>query len=76
MVGSSKRSMIYIKSANDNEYDHDIQNIYYNTRNPISDHTNNLRENFIDCLKQSFPNDGNNWNIENSTSVITIKKSW
>jgi hypothetical protein len=49
LVGSSKRSMIYIKSENDHEYDHDIQNKYSSSKNSISikEKTDYLREDFM-----------------------------
>lgn len=85
LVGSSKRSMIYIKSENDNQYDHDIQNKYNNRKNLISDKnkTDNLRKDFIknfretvDKLKKSNVLDNKfEWNPENSTSAITVTKT-
>ena len=75
LVGSSKRSMIYIKNENTLTYDHDIQNLYYNQKNTIQKYTKTLRNDFISCLKEVFPNKNLYiWKTENSTKVITIKK--
>ncbi|MDK2820003.1 MAG: hypothetical protein KFW07_04145 [Mycoplasmataceae bacterium] len=85
LVGSAKRSMIYIKSENDNQYDHDIQNKYSNKKNSISEgeKTNNLRKDFmknfneiVKKLKKSGDLvEGVKWKLQNSTSAITVTKT-
>lgn len=75
LVGSSKRNMIYIKSKNDNDFDHDIQVEYNSTKKPISNKLKDLRNDFAKALMDNFPKEeGVGWNVEQSTRVITIKK--
>ena len=77
LVGSSKRGMIYIKSKNDNEYDHDIQVFYASKNNPISDHdAKDLKKEFMQILEDELPKHKNlKWKLEDSKRVITVKKS-
>lgn len=75
LVGSSKRNMIFIKSKNSNQYDHDLQNIYFSTKKPIKEKGDSLRIDFINAFKDVVKGDGYKWNISNSTRVITTTKS-
>ena len=77
LVGSSKRGMIYIKSKKDNEYDHDIQVFYASKNNPISDHdAKDLKKEFMQILEDELHKYKNlKWKLEDSTRVITVKKS-
>lgn len=78
LVGSSKRNMVYLKSKNSDEYDFDIQCFYNNSKKPVKEYTNDLRKKFMDSLQEIFNTQeysGYKWIKEDSTSVITIKKS-
>lgn len=77
LVGSSKRNLIYRKSENDNEYDHDYQCLFKKEKDKISQdqYKDNLREDFINSFKKVVENDDFSWNFENSTRVVSIKKS-